>query len=184
MDGALSRPEVLGTPENTAQVIKGISLAPIHLVCCKVHPKLLTEALMEASDAEVVVAKVVGGQMDNEGRVKGVELEGGRVLPCDVAVLCMGPWTGKLSKFHPKMFSIQLNNPQNRDWSGGVCLVLALGGTGPTGEIELAKYVQWRKNHSVTFRLPPEHTIDPTALFLSSCPVKCNDPEVNILNFH
>ena len=48
---------------------------------------------MEASDAEVVVAKVVGGQME-EGRVKGVELEGGRVLPCDVAVLCMGPWTG------------------------------------------------------------------------------------------
>ena len=48
---------------------------------------------MEASDAEVAVAKVVGGQME-EGRVKGVELEGGRVLPCDVAVLCMGPWTG------------------------------------------------------------------------------------------
>ena len=96
MDGALSRPEVLGTPENTAQVIKGISVAPIHLVCCKVHPKLLTEALMEASDAEVVVAKVVGGQME-EGQVKGVELEGGRVLPCDVAVLCMGPWTGQSS---------------------------------------------------------------------------------------
>ena len=63
----------------------------------KVHPKLMTEALMEASDAEVVGAKVVGGQMDNEGRVKGVELEGGRVLPCDVAVLCMGPWTGQSS---------------------------------------------------------------------------------------
>ena len=96
MEGALSRPEVLGTPENTAQVKRG-TLAPVHLLCFKVHPKLLTEALMEASDAEVVVAKVVGGQMDNEGRVKGVELEGGRVLPCDVAVLCMGPWTGQSS---------------------------------------------------------------------------------------
>ena len=32
----------------------------------------------------------------------------------------------------------------------------------------------------MTFRLPPEHTVDPTALFLSSCPVKCNDPEVNV----
>ena len=54
---------------------------------------------MEASDAEVVVAKVVGGKIE-EGRVKGVELEGGRVLPCDVAVLCMGPWTG--GWLHPK----------------------------------------------------------------------------------
>ena len=49
---------------------------------------------MEASDAEVILAKVVGGQTEN-GRVKGIELEGGRVLPCDVAVLCMGPWTGR-----------------------------------------------------------------------------------------
>ena len=49
---------------------------------------------MEASDAEVILAKVVGGQTEN-GRVKGIELEGGRVVPCDVAVLCMGPWTGR-----------------------------------------------------------------------------------------
>ena len=49
---------------------------------------------MEASDAEVILAKVVGGQTEN-GRVKGIELEGGRVVLCDVAVLCMGPWTGK-----------------------------------------------------------------------------------------
>ena len=50
---------------------------------------------MEASEAEVVVARVVGGQVD-EGRVKGVELEDGRVLACDLAVLCMGPWTGQI----------------------------------------------------------------------------------------
>ena len=50
---------------------------------------------MEASEAEVVVARVVGGQVD-EGRVKGVELEDGRVLACDLAVLCMGPWTGEI----------------------------------------------------------------------------------------
>ena len=49
---------------------------------------------MESSDAEVILAKVVGGQTEN-GRVKGIELEGGRVVPCDVAVLCMGPWTGR-----------------------------------------------------------------------------------------
>ena len=53
---------------------------------------------MEASEADVVVAKVVGGQTEG-GRVRGVELEGGRILPCDVVVLCMGPWTGEI---HPK----------------------------------------------------------------------------------
>ena len=58
---------------------------------------------MEASDAEVIVAKVVGGQKEG-GRVKGVEVEGGRVLPCDVAVLCMGPWTGQSSSI-PKCFN-------------------------------------------------------------------------------
>ena len=89
---------------------------------------------MEASDAEVVVAKIVGGKVE-QGRVKGVELEDGRVLPCDVAVLCMGPWTGGLS---PIQIYVQVN-PQNRDWSGGVCLVLALGGTGLTGGIIIGK---------------------------------------------
>jgi len=127
VEGALSRPEVLGTPEDTAQV----------------HPKLLTTALMEASDAEVILAKVVGGQTEN-GRVKGIELEGGRVVPCDVAVLCMGPWT-----------------EQGLTWWG-------LPGIGIGGN----------RAHSVTFRLPPDHTVDATALFLSACPVKCNDPEV------
>ena len=64
-------------------------LSTTNLCCCKVHPKLLTKALMEASEAEVVVARVVGGQVD-EGRVKGVELEDGRVLACDLAVLAWG----------------------------------------------------------------------------------------------
>ena len=58
------------------------------------------------------------------------------------------------------------------------------GEQGPQVETEPGKIYSLEKNHSVTFRLPPEHTIDPTALFLSSCPVKCNDPEVNVLNFH
>ena len=73
-----------------------IIASPILVSCHKVHPKLLTEALMEASEADVVVAKVVGGQTEG-GRVRGVELEGGRILPCDVVVLCMGPWTGGIN---------------------------------------------------------------------------------------
>ena len=89
---------------------------------------------MEASDAEVVVARVVGGKVE-EGQVKGVELEDGRVLPCDVAVLCMGPWTGGFSCIQ---ICFQFN-PQNRDWSGGAFLVLALGGTGLTGGIIIGK---------------------------------------------
>ena len=59
----------------------------------QVHPKQLTEALMAASGAEVVVARVTGGRC-REGRVEGVEVEGGRFIPGDVVVLCMGPWTG------------------------------------------------------------------------------------------
>ena len=56
----------------------------------------------------MVLAKVVGGRtrwllslrseikcdLLRDGRVEGVELEDGRVLECDVVVLCMGPWTG------------------------------------------------------------------------------------------
>ena len=81
------------TPPRFIEVVSYLSAT--NLCCCKVHPKLLTKALMEASEAEVVVARVVGGQVD-EGRVKGVELEDGRVLACDLAVLCMGPWTGEI----------------------------------------------------------------------------------------
>ena len=77
---------------------------------------------MEASDAEVVVAKVVGGRME-DGRVKGVELEGGRVLACDIAVLCMGPWTGgihtKYSLFNstmPRTGTDLVGAPWYRHW--------------------------------------------------------------------
>ena len=34
------------------------------------------------------------GELFRDGRVEGIELEDGRVLECDVVVLCMGPWTG------------------------------------------------------------------------------------------
>ena len=59
----------------------------------QVHPKLLTEALMAASKAEVVLGRVVGGVVE-EGRVRGVKLEDGRRLEAEVVVLAMGPWTG------------------------------------------------------------------------------------------
>ena len=128
---------------------------------------------MEASDAEVILAKVVGGQTEN-GRVKGIELEGGRVLPCDVAVLCMGPWTGR--RDHSVCFN---ENVQSRVLHGGVSLELALEATEPTGdETNPVDQTKPLEIHSVTFRLPPDHTVDATALFLSACPVKCNDPEV------
>ena len=84
---------------------------------------------MEASDAEVILAKVVGGQTEN-GCVKGIELEGGRVLPCDVAVLCMGPWTGR--RGHSVCFFYE--NVQSRVLHGGVSPELALEATEPTGE--------------------------------------------------
>ena len=58
------------------------------------HPKQLTEALMAASGAEVVLARVTGGRC-REGRVEGVEVEGGRFIPGDVVVLCMGVLLGE-----------------------------------------------------------------------------------------
>ena len=128
---------------------------------------------MEASDAEVILAKVVGGLTEN-GCVKGIELEGGRVLPSDVAVLCMGPWTGRRDHsvcFFMKMSragSYMVGSPWNWHWRQ------------PSPQVRQTPvdHTKPLEIHSVTFRLPPDHTVDATALFLSACPVKCNDPEV------
>ena len=75
--------------------------------------------------------------------------------------------------------SVFHENVQSRVLHGGVSLELALGATEPTGdETNPVYHTEPLEIHSVTFRLPPDHTVDATALFLSACPVKCNDPEV------
>ena len=77
--------------------------------------------------------------------------------------------------------SVFHENVQSRVLHGGVSLELALEATEPTGEtnpVDQTKQPNTLEIHSVTFRLPPDHTVDATALFLSACPVKCNDPEV------
>ena len=74
--------------------------------------------------------------------------------------------------------SVFHENVQSRVLHGGVSLELALEVTEPTGETNLVDQTKPLEIRSVTFRLPPDHTVDATALFLSACPVKCNDPEV------
>ena len=74
--------------------------------------------------------------------------------------------------------SVFYENVQSRVLHGGVSLELALEATEPIGETNPVDQTKPLEIHSVTFRLPPDHTVDATALFLSACPVKCNDPEV------
>jgi len=64
----------------------------------QVHPYKLTNALLGAA-AELVGSPVryatVTGIATEADRVIGVKLDGGDVLPADVVVLAMGPWTSQ-----------------------------------------------------------------------------------------
>ena len=91
---------------------------------------------------------------------------------------------GLVGGVHPKCLLSNEIKPRTGTGLVGAPWHWHWGEQSPQVETEPGKIYSLEKNHSVTFRLPPEHTIDPTALFLSSCPVKCNDPEVTVLNFH
>jgi len=79
VDGNLSRSEVIGQHDSTAQV----------------HPALLTSALMCAAQqkgAKLIEQKVVGANYSGEN-ISSINLVNGETLTGDVFVLCMGPWT-------------------------------------------------------------------------------------------
>ncbi|OMO56586.1 FAD dependent oxidoreductase [Corchorus capsularis] len=82
VDGSARAPMTIGSTQTTAQV----------------HPQLFTRALLntavEKYGVEVVIGKLEQVRVE-EGRVRSVVLEGGRVIESDSVVLALGPWTGK-----------------------------------------------------------------------------------------
>ncbi|KAI4327407.1 hypothetical protein L6164_019873 [Bauhinia variegata] len=82
-DGPARSPRSLGTRETTAQV----------------HPQLFTRTLInkavENYGVEVVIGKLERVEVEGGG-VRGVGLEGGRVIDAEAVVLALGPWSSKL----------------------------------------------------------------------------------------
>ncbi|KAK7386403.1 hypothetical protein VNO78_26614 [Psophocarpus tetragonolobus] len=81
--GSVGSPEIIGTPETTAQV----------------QPQLFSRTLIEKGvekhGVKVEIAKLERLEVE-EGCVGWVVLEGGRVLEADAVVLALGPWSSKL----------------------------------------------------------------------------------------
>jgi glycine/D-amino acid oxidase-like deaminating enzyme len=79
LDGNVAVHGIIGSPETAAQV----------------DPRRLTRALLEravANGAELVTGVVDGLARDTDGAVTGVVVDGS-VVPADVVVLALGPWT-------------------------------------------------------------------------------------------
>lgn len=81
VDGNVQSSDVIGTTKTTAQV----------------HPKLLTNAFMNAAKkngAKLINQRVISGKT-GDGAVKGVTVEDGSSVDADVVVMCMGPWANQ-----------------------------------------------------------------------------------------
>eukprot|EP00756_Hemistasia_phaeocysticola_P043692 Hpha_TRINITY_DN17271_c0_g1::TRINITY_DN17271_c0_g1_i1::g.17804::m.17804 len=81
------RGDMMGTPET----------------CAQVHPRLLTEAFVEAAKAKgarVVVGRVEGVDV-SDGKVAGVQLRGGEKLPATAFVSAVGVWSHQLDAWFP-----------------------------------------------------------------------------------
>lgn len=88
----------------------GVSVSGVHEIAAEgeaaqVHPRLYTEALLEAAreavGTEVVIDKVVGVRRGGEGVVDGVQCVNGGFRACGKLVLAMGPWTVKACEWLP-----------------------------------------------------------------------------------
>eukprot|EP01098_Paradermamoeba_levis_P013944 TRINITY_DN6509_c0_g1_i1.p1 TRINITY_DN6509_c0_g1~~TRINITY_DN6509_c0_g1_i1.p1 ORF type:complete len:388 (-),score=87.60 TRINITY_DN6509_c0_g1_i1:43-1206(-) len=137
----LVKPQQIGTTKNTAQV----------------HPALFTHALIEEAKkngAEVRIGTVEGlhfVERDGASRVGGVKV-GGEIIPADVVVIAMGPWSSQAADWLPKSFPTQ----------------------------KLLKGVSGLKAHSIVLKPQNPSAITPHALFLE-CKMKegeWKDPEV------
>ena len=78
----------------------------------QVHPYKLCHAFYEKAKelvgSELKIAKVTGFEKEGN-KVTGVQLNSSEVIPADVVVLAMGPWSNQLAKFFtiPK---VQISN--------------------------------------------------------------------------
>ncbi|KAI0501327.1 hypothetical protein KFK09_016271 [Dendrobium nobile] len=81
IDGSgVARPRTIGTLETTAQV----------------HPQLFTRAVLSSAMADYGVQVVFGEVQNVEAEGTGVRLRDGRILPADVVVIALGPWSSRL----------------------------------------------------------------------------------------
>ena len=75
--------------------------------CAQVHPRKLAEAFVRegvALGGRVVEGTVCGLDLAAPSpRVSAVRLSDGRVLPADVAVIALGPWTGAARAWLPSL---------------------------------------------------------------------------------
>ncbi|EED87673.1 predicted protein [Thalassiosira pseudonana CCMP1335] len=83
----------------------------------QVHPKKLCNAMWEYSQQSVgsklVVGKVAGAVLDDDGSICGVKLEDGTTLEADALVVACGPWTdSSRSWFGSKYHSILIPSPR------------------------------------------------------------------------
>lgn len=86
LDGSGAAYAVLGTPTTTAQV----------------HPEHFTKALLQAALARGAQLRMgcVDGLEVAQGHVRGVYVDG-QLLPADVVVIAMGPWSGLAAQWLP-----------------------------------------------------------------------------------
>jgi glycine/D-amino acid oxidase-like deaminating enzyme len=87
LDGNVAVHAIVGTPETTAQV----------------DPLRLTRALVDravAGGATLVTGVVDGLDRGSDGAVRGVSVDGS-LLPADVVVLALGPWTRAAAAWVP-----------------------------------------------------------------------------------
>eukprot|EP00049_Salpingoeca_infusionum_P005902 m.98851 g.98851 ORF g.98851 m.98851 type:complete len:363 (-) comp13128_c0_seq5:164-1252(-) len=85
LDGLTQEAEIIGTPDNTAQVT----------------PALFVRGLMQRAEergATVLKGFAAGVQIE-DGAAVGVQLRGGEVVPADRVVLCMGPWSQRATEW-------------------------------------------------------------------------------------
>jgi len=90
IDGGIESMSKLGSTDTTAQV----------------HPYKLSNAFIKAASEltnTIVRIGVVEQVVITDGKVTGVKVGEGELIPADVVVITMGPWTGQARKWFPSL---------------------------------------------------------------------------------
>lgn len=92
--------------------VQGISQIASSSAAAQVHPRLLTEALVESARSrvgtELVITEVIGVERDGD-RVTGVRTSSSQAFPCSKVVFAMGPWTVDACKWFDSLAPIMAN---------------------------------------------------------------------------